>query len=265
MFGPSGTYSRVYYDPSPMEAPAAETEGLDFSDNAHKQAWKDLDQEDSSSLQGTFYSLPSNFSDTDDLSPLDSSSQFRMPESFYAIPEDPLGEDMLSDASYIPHVFVPNIPDYPPYPKTSPNSVFNGIIFGSSDYEFSQDREPLGMLFLTPLLKSLLSSTPELIPPWDLEDASSRNLTLTGWDKDLQTVVPSQQRVVTKRAKNSRRTGKQPSQARMKVDSDDDMDSEASITSRKRASSDSEDDHDRSSKKAAKASRMRVAVDTYDK
>ncbi|CAI9091346.1 OLC1v1026355C1 [Oldenlandia corymbosa var. corymbosa] len=237
--GPSGAISTIYYDSSRMAAPAA-MEDLDSKVREQRVDMEDLYQDDSSSFYGNFHSLPSTFYETDDLLIFESSSQIHIPAFFYAIPKTPHDKDMLSYASHVPNVFVPNPSDYPPYQDLSPTSIFNGILSSSSILDFSLSREMNRAVYFS--LEGLVNLSLEQVHLLKLAEDGSRRVRNKMWSMAVLDQVVHWDQVCKKRAKKNGKSNKQPSLAwRMEVDSDFDLDYEASINSGNRASSESDE------------------------
>ncbi|CAI9099009.1 OLC1v1035753C1 [Oldenlandia corymbosa var. corymbosa] len=83
---------------------------------------------------GSFYSSSSHLMASDNLSvSAFASSDEEMPESFYHIPEVPSHEDLSDSASYVPSLFIPNVPDFPSFDDDSVHliSVLDIVLFDS--------------------------------------------------------------------------------------------------------------------------------------
>ncbi|CAI9094667.1 OLC1v1030445C1 [Oldenlandia corymbosa var. corymbosa] len=90
---------------------------------------------------GSFYSSPSLFKNSDYCgSSVFAESDSEMPDSFYLVPEVPPPDDLSDRTSYVPSLFIANVPDYRPLMMVdSPNSVLNVVV--SNSKSLSTDRD----------------------------------------------------------------------------------------------------------------------------
>ncbi|CAI9106192.1 OLC1v1005277C1 [Oldenlandia corymbosa var. corymbosa] len=167
MRGPSEAISLVYYDPSRMAALAAEdfppspVMHSESEQNAQPTVLPDLSSE---GTPESFHSFNSN--------------HFYMPQSFYTIPENAPPENRLDDLDFVLDLFIPNVPDFPPFDEvTSPvfvlHAAFDDFVIdreksicslhsteiATSDNSTIQSRERLLEKFLSVQLSSVNTSS----------------------------------------------------------------------------------------------------------